>query len=672
MKIIKSLTILILSAVFFLPAELFAWWYNLNWYTHWTTTKTYRNCPSSAYLILDQHRNRNTGRSVNAWARGWSQYCYLPDNTWPTIYTYLYEDKWSGWVRNDAINNNWSKAKRVYLRVRSVDSQAWVWIVRINGINVSNGMSIYDWVTVKYWSATDYYMIFEREWIYKMTFDAWDNARHTWNLWYYQNRFQRNRAASKTITIKIDRSAPIVQIDSAWVTLTDNGRLQVNYKVKDEYEGKQTMTRKFNCGTLPPNASRESNQVNDRDNTITWYCIPSNTRTCSADSQYSPNKSLCWFTCNNGYVKWNDNKCHIETITKTCDPNILPSNVYYYNSGDNLTKWWSADKYAVWSSPNTIDQSNGTFPSLYQKNTDDYYPDTNTCWFTCWNGYHKEWTKCVNDTKMVCCTEPYLSASTSGTRVDCTLDINKNDPQCNLSSVCDYAKELLGIWQYDRDLWSYATTSKDKDWKTIIDNQVYWESWKAEICAYTYFDHSDGKVCDPYYYLLKVNNKPVLCDEVPEWYYSWASNSLFECTNKPDHSYYTSNSNSNNCNWECNTWYNKSWNSCIIQSSSSSSSSSSTSTSTSSTSSGWPVLVCPPNRPNCWYSYDKVWYNDKNCTDVSTTQAFGWNGYETLVDCENRQQDKFDKYQFNTCVKSWRNYYKRTMTDYCEDSLIEQ
>ena len=128
---------------------------------------------------------------------------------------------------------------------------------------------------------------------------------------------------------------------------------------------------------------------------------------------------------------------------------------------------------------------------------------------SCKSGYKKEGTVCVIDTPATytCWAGKYLP---------------KNSTSC---SNCPCGSYCLG--------WSWQKSTTSDQWKVACGAEKYSSAWSTS------------------------------CSTASIWYYANSSCSQTKCTNGPSNSYYTSNSSTNSCSWECNSGYKKSWNSCI-------------------------------------------------------------------------------------------------------------
>lgn len=569
MKIFKIL----LLSILVLPGIAFAWkWYDIWWGISWSQSSWIKYCLDWRSL-LEQWKWKAQPRSSSAT-------CYRPDNSGPVI------DIESNWY----ISWKWVQNDDVTLNIIISDKDSWLWSVEY----------LINWKS--FIGNEKFDLIFSEEWVYNIKIIAKDKAIASS---YNGSKVEPNKSVSDFL-VKIDKTAPIFVIDpnNNWWEWYSNS--DIKFEIKDTYKWKAIVTKIFNCKALPENAYRTSDSIENWE--LTWYCEKTLSNNCDNDSSFSPNSSICEYECNADYIMWEDWNCNISSKILTCDNSILPTNVYSYDSDDNydnLLDDWSSDWKILWTNPNWVDLE-WNFVSYYKIDTNNYIPEVNECNYSCWWWYHNELNSCINDSKIVCCEEPYLSYSTLWTKVDCAID--PDNIACVLSSVCSYKKELFWTWDALNSHWDYTT---DTDWT------LHGEEWKQQQCWYSIYENSNSSTCNWYYYLILINGKPYTCEDVQIWKYSWQENGVHDCTNKPSNSHYIWNSNKNDCPWECNEWSEKIWDSCNI-----------TSTAT----------YCWNNW--CNFKYDIYYYKGTEICDLNEDNSeidyiYPWSyNFDTLEDCQ--------------------------------------
>lgn len=430
---------------------------------------------------------------------------------------------------NGYLNDTWTNQDVVNVNVSAVDDILWLkktWYI-INGVKTDNA-----------WAS--FSLSFSEEWVYNIIVWAEDNSTSialdgnsspVWNIGEFP------------YVVKIDRHSPIITSPgiptNTWIKEKPITSLMV---VKDNYKWENIELRAFDC-PKPINAiwvspvSAEGKVNGSCTKTISNDCIP--------DSSFTPNASQCGWVCNNGYTKWPDNLCHINSTELSCDPNLLPKNSYNLDKTDVLVLE-STGSVSYWTLPTGI-WIDGKFTSNYNFGLNSYTPTVDQCAADCGWGYHQQDVTCISNVKLRCCTQPPLSASVIGTRVDCTLPENQTNVQCIISPLCGWEKEVLWEWNKTTQEWDYTTTN---------DGTRAWEDWFAAHCWQTFFSYSNWYTCNSRYYLISYDTgKAKSCEPVPIGEWSGQENGKHLCTNKPSKSTYTSNGSNNNCAYVCNANY---------------------------------------------------------------------------------------------------------------------
>lgn len=532
MKIFKIILLFILIVSFTEITSAWKWydreridWTPKSWYTPCNWTKILQD----NFAWTDAIRRKVWRYDPN------NVYCYIPDNDKPVINIQAnWYNLWS-WTKNDVTltfsandNGSWLKSFKYSIN----------WWAYVNGNG--NGKTIN----------------FTEEWWYQIRLIAEDKANVNWANWTLNTNWN---IQTKTIQVKIDKTAPFLKIPPVSKNLWSNNKWTINFQIKDTYKWEDTITKVFNCWIIPSNAYWI--YPLDEQWFFEWTCEINDTNNCLNDSQFSPNTSICnntKYKCNNWYTLGNDKNCHKNQEEFTCDNSILPQSTYMYNEKNQLVIEWSAVWKVEWYLPDWINYS-WEFYADYVLASNNYSPSLNKCSFRCKEWYSEHNWDCVNDIKSICCDNPLLSETTSlwENSLDCNLVENQDQNECSKSSVCLWDKEVFWEWNKNNQEWDYSTD----DWT------YSWNEWLNRHCWYTIFENSETwHTCDAWYYLIRAqNNKPLLCETTEIWYWSdWNSNDKEDCTNKPSNSYYTSWWTNNNCEWSCDTWYSeKNGNSCI-------------------------------------------------------------------------------------------------------------
>ena len=524
----KILKLIITIGIFFIYSLSFAWkWYDLWWGIIWSVNSGETNCPTWK-ILLDSLKNKNIAEDLNVYIRDNNNenICYIPDNNWPIVSSTWYID-------NKYINEN------VVINVSISDIWSWLgsvfYYVNWDRYNWSNSFNI---------NLTE-------EWWYSIQIYAYDIA----TIDSYEWTETIGNLTIKTINIWIDKSEPEFTF---WESLTwwINSKPEINYKIKDLYKWSNIIVKDFICSGIVDNANYIYPVINSWSTyKVTWTCKPYlNLANCSNDDNYTPNNNSCNWECIEWYIKiWNS--CVLQRLSYNCNSwsTNLPDYVFKYNKDNEIEDDWSSEWFINWSSPSWV-WINWEFIWIYDSNTEWYSPNLNSCNYSCNNGYHYENTRCINDIKTRCCSELLLSQSTLWTTIDCTLSENQSSVECTQSSICWWKKEVLWEWDYNNIQWKYITTT---DWIK------QWESGFAEHCSQTIIQNSNWSTCNSRYYLIWNNSITYSCESVAIWEYSSQENTKYICTNWPNNSIYTSNSDSNNCEWQCNDWY--TWSTCEIE-----------------------------------------------------------------------------------------------------------
>lgn len=512
MKLLK----LIFAIVFILiPSISFAArWYNLSGTLSWSTASWYRSCPTwMELLVLSKNK---------AQPRSWTAKCYYSDNEWPTIMTTWFND------------NQWVNTESVTVNVTISDAKSWV---DLNNIKYSINWEDHIW-------SDSFSINLNEEWYYNIIIEAYDKAYINWNTGLAETLWNKS---TKNIIIKIDNSDPNIY-DYINPLNWFNEKPTVNFNIDDRYKWINIKNKTFECN-IKPEFSHFIYPVNNWE--INWTCIENEWwPNCNLDINYTPNQENCNWECDEWYVLVWD-QCISKTETYNCNEWIfeLPSELYYYDTTNFIQKYdTSANQNEIyWNNPIWV-WYDWSYLANYNIDLWTYSPTINQCDYECSWSYHRETNKCIDNTKIICCDEPYL-ANTWGwwTTIDCSLPENQTSVECSQSSICWWQKEVLWEWDLENSIWNYTTTT---DWTKI------WEEWRWELCWFSYFENSDWETCNPRYYLDKLENWiPIECLSVPVWEYSWQDNDKYSCNNKPSNSYYISNGISNDCDWTCDEWY---------------------------------------------------------------------------------------------------------------------
>lgn len=480
-------------------------------------------CPNWYVLPYDQ-------QYVWQW-RNWTLECYPLDSTPPIISANWYSE--NTWV-------NWNVKINV-----SISDNVWVWEVYASWVNTNNLFYVVNW-EIFYKTTTNFSIDLTEEWYYLIQIYAYDKAGFSLSskvsgLWNF---------SSKQIKVKIDKSEPVFEswTNSAlnWI----NNKPTVKYKISDLYKWENIKIKDFTCPVLTSNATYKYPVVN---NVITGICNPNISWNCSIDSNYTPNLSNCIWECNDWYIKvWSS--CVLKTIIQTCNNSTvkLPQFLYNYDKTNTLVTEWTSSWKIYWTSPTWV-SVDWFYTSNYNISTNQYDPSLNTCNYSCSDWYHKENSKCVNDTSVTCCSKPPLwYLADTWAQVDCTNTANQWTPQCQYNTLCWwYLKDVLWEWNYGVSKWTYT------------DSTLNTYSNLSNACWYTNIPNSDWYTCNPKYYLIWSEATSTLkCENVPIWEWSWQENWKHACTNAPANWYYTSNWDNKNCLWDCNKWFEKNWSSC--------------------------------------------------------------------------------------------------------------
>lgn len=590
--------IFLLIIFLLLPNILYAWkWYDVWGTLSWWATSWNKICPSWKSLLWIW-ANKNSSLAINNYTRSWTATCYRPDNTPPNI-TIIWDTSWK-----------WTKSWSVTLTVNINDTESWLWKVEYS-IGANSQITV--------WSS-NFDITFTEEWRHVFFIKAEDKAINDSFNWTSVSP----NTITKTVVINIDRTAPIFtklpdSFSNSWI----NNKPNLTFIIDDKYKWKDIISKTFDCWILPNNSTWWGQSPNWK---IDWWCETTSSNLCGDNIDYYPNDSLCSYECKSWYTKWNDWNCYDVWKEVTCDSTTIPLNVFIYNKNETIIPNGSSEWKILWNNPFGVNPNNWKFIASYIKSSNSYTPTIGQCWYECAWWFHNEWWKCISDTKIVCCNNPELSYSTLWARTDCTKAENQGKVECSYSSLCWYDKELFSSWSNFTNNWIYETSTD-------------WVASKANHCWYNLYSNSNlaGTICSPGYYLYSSNWKPIECDSVPSWEFSWLSNNKNDCTNKPAYSYYTSWSTSNNCSWQCESWYKKVWNSCVID---------------------------IPEWTSCWdnkctYSYQKTYYKDKVCSEidslknVDTSQEF-----DKLEDCQKEENKEDD---INICKGLNGNESKKKM-----------
>lgn len=526
----KKIFIILIALFILFPSISFAWkWYSVttawvdwnscyspsNW-TSYNCNKTESSTCTWWRTLMDNWLSKNQPRK-------WNPKCFIRDNTAPNIN--ITTNQWN-------INDVWTK-NNVELNIATSDSWAWIRYIqyRINW-----------WINWAYTTITDNHNLsFNKEWLYYLEVVSTDKAEYDSAEWKALWSWKWNKSNTLYV-IQIDKTAPILTTTSndSWRSSWENFTL----KLVDWYEWKVIREKTYECIWKPENAKWQFPSTTSW--IIVWKCL------WWECTNFVPNEYHCSWKCDEWYIKWDDWICYIDKIEQNCSnsSNAIPSNVYYYDKDNVIEEEKSAWASIIWKTPNSV-WIDWSFNSYF--NWSDYEPSLYECDYSCEWWYHDENWDCINDIKIVCCEdEPELSKSITWTNVDCSKKENINKVECTSSALCWFKKDLLWEWNKSRDTWWYSTSN---------DSIQYWDQWKWDLCWYESFKNSNWVTCNWGYYLIRNNIwKAINCENVQIWWYSKQSNDKKECTKKPKHSYYTSWSNRNNCNWSCEPWYEKkSW-----------------------------------------------------------------------------------------------------------------
>lgn len=490
-----------------------------------TTIVTY--CPWSEELI-DSQKNQNPWLIVNSYIRNWILKCMVKDTNAPII------------------NVNWNWYNSWFWTNKNVDlnitiSDVWLWLensrYKINWemFNISNFSS---WAL-----SSSLNLSFTDEWTYNIT--IW--AEDMWEYNSYDATYNPDwNKVEVSYTVNIDKSPMVLSVSNtnySW----ENTKPIILSKFEDKYKWQSIEIKTFTCTWKPSNSKWLFPVLENWD--LVWTCNPTWGVNCNDDNNYTPNPNdisqWCNWECNDWYEKYNW-QCYAKNQTFTCDSSLLPTNSHKYWTWDTLVIESNTTK-SYWIAPNNV-WNDWKFVSTFS--TWVYSPSTNDCSFDCRDWYHWESWKCVNNVSIVCCQSnyPLIEVGWSWPEVDCSDPINSTHPSCVFNTNCWwYVKDVMKFW--DINEWKYT------DWD-VIDND------QATACWIKPLTNSNWFTCDPRYYLYS-SWATTECLSVPIWEWSWQENWKYACTNKPNNSYYTSNWDNNNCNWNCNTDYIKSWNNCV-------------------------------------------------------------------------------------------------------------
>lgn len=524
------------------------WWYTnqLTWCTRTTNITQYYTehlyCPTGKEFVLND-KNQNAWLAVNVWNRSGMLTCFVKDNTPPPIEVissqdFSCTDTVTAWKLETLCVHAWTN-KDVSIDVTNI-SDVWLWLKK-------KRFKINAWVETPL-VAGSFPITFTEEWTYVVTIWAEDISSAAWDTW--GSSWWVWNITEVTHVVNIDKHGPVLSAppttNTGWVDVKPT----ITFKILDNYKWDVTQIKKFDCVPKPNNSTWTWSTNSEWK--VVWTCIPSaGNNYCTNDSYFTPNMSACDWDCNIWYTEYNG-QCYANEETLTCNSNLLPLKSYKY-AVNNTVELESNDNQSYWIAPTNIDVD-GNFTTYFSVVNGQYSPTLWNCTFDCKNGYHIENGKCVNDVKIRCCNTPYLSTSTAGARVDCSLAENALNVQCQNSVICWQDKEVLWEWNRPSTRWDYSTTN---------DGTKAWEAWFGLHCWFAIFTNSDWDTCNPWYFLeYYTNGNPEKCSAVPVWEWSWQENQKHACTNKPNYAYYTSNGTNNDCQWECIWNYTKNWNSC--------------------------------------------------------------------------------------------------------------
>jgi len=509
----KILKILLFFIILIIPSIAFAWkWYSVSSWLSWTVSSWTKVCPSWKTLLW-MYANKNQNRTGTA-------KCYIPDNTAPTIITSWYTEwEWRNW--NISVNvrttDSWAGIQKVEYYVN--------WIRYTWNINFNINLTEEGWYSIQIYAYD------------KATKDSYNWGNTVWNV------------KRRNISFWIDKSQPKFEINPTIISDWINYKPTVSYKIKDFYKWQAWDFRfkEFSCSNKPANSNYIYPVINSK---INWVCNTS-IKNCSIDSNYDKNSSDCNWKCNEWYEK-NWNSCIVESKDLDCKSvKTIPTNVYKYDKTNNLVNAWSSSWLISWKSPNGI-SSNWVYKSFFNTSQGKYLPELNSCDYSCNSWYHNENWKCVNDVFVYCCTKPKLAEFNNGwVNVDCSKTENQNKVECEYNVLCWwYIKDVLWTWKSWTNTWEYSNSN----WN--IYNNI------SNACSYINIPNSNWETCNRFYYLTW-NESSYKCEVVKNWEYSNQENSKHNCTNKPNNSYYTWKSYKNNCSWKCDIDYYKYGNLCL-------------------------------------------------------------------------------------------------------------
>lgn len=497
------------------------WKWKYNWNNIWFSVNSWtRYCPSWEELV-DSWKNKRYWTS-------WTLKCMVMDKLGPTISV-----NWNSYT-------NWAWTnKDVKLDISVSDDKLWVKSVTYS-INWEN----------KIWSSS-FSLSFSEEWTYNISITAEDNSVNESPDWASTSVWNKSNLI---YVVKIDKSIPVLNTTPTEINSWWNNKPIINFNIKDTYKWKNIVIKSFSCSWKPSNSYWLSPVESSW--ALIWTC-DADLKDCNIDSNFVPypNHSTQWcnWQCMDWYTKWNDNQCHANIITENCW--ALPAWKYKYNTS-NILAIESSITSAYWILPTWV-ANNWDFLAKYDFASWLYSPNVSQCSSECESWYHfdsYEW-KCIADTALICCKQNYpLTTSadiawSSLNGVDCNDPANATNVKCVYNSLCWwYVKDILKYWE--NSTWKYET-----EWVKNL-----WSD--SEACWFVPIPNSDWTTCNPRYYLINRWTATQACDIVPVWQWSGQNNQKYNCTNKPNNSYYTSNWDNNNCDWSCNNNYNKNWSSC--------------------------------------------------------------------------------------------------------------
>jgi len=538
----KILKILLFISILSIPSLLYWKWYDKAWF-NWNKSSWTQTCSNWRVLLSNIAPNWSASRSA-------STGCIKTDNTAPTItFTVSWKTSTNTWENINISDEEtpWVNYSEIKLNVNINDYQSWVNSSLIH-YKINNWNLIYP--------NGNFELELIKEWVHTIVVTSKDKAIYSSFDWW--DTLPNNN--EKTIKIKIDRSAPVFtswqEPSTNWLNIWP----VIEFEISDQYEWANISTKTFSC----PSKSNNSTYISPANDSgsITWYCIITNTQNCSLDQNHSPNIDYCDWECNEWYVK-DGSECKLAFEDLNCNnsPTVtLPTKVYQYNTNNILEEFEDAEGLVYWSSPSSI-INDWSFRSYYDTITNIYSPTIDNCGFTCWNWYHVEngsSSECINDAAVICCNKSPLSEIVDNwANIDCNDPNNVDEPQCAANELCwwESVKDVLGEWNLSQNVWKY------NDWNDNFYNNP------SNACWYQNITNSNGYTCNEKYYLTWTEEQDNLaCVSVPIWSYSWQENPKHNCTNWPSNSYYTSNSNMNNCEWSCNNWYHIDWSICLSNS----------------------------------------------------------------------------------------------------------